>query len=564
MRRVQAFADPVLVARLLGRAAPLLGCSGDRTVVILAPAGRHRQLGSWLRHFAGDDLHVVLDRPVSAGTLSAPAAVTVHCADDPAAIARVLDGIGPVNVLVDLRHARLRRYQETWAAVAFYLRAGGVYLVRPCDPRWGRAARILAVWAALLGGAAQAKLGDRVVRPYAADNSDLARGALVYPEGLVVVKRADHLLFVRDDEIAGYVPRRNPPLKMSVLGQLPAGVLRGRVEVTSHEASVPIIGLESELPYPALQLRHYEGHVAFYGNTLLVSGNLVLPDSHRFYRMEPLNHPIVTTWPAAPRFGTLPRGRPGGTLPGTYYLLDPQFTGHYGHLLTEVIPRLWGWDEAKRRYPDLKALTMVRRGKSSEPVLDRLLPAYGIDPADLVYIDTPAELESVITASAMWHNFAPHFAHPDLVEIWERIADQVVDSAAPNWERIFLTRARGSYRTCHNAADVEALFRSYGFEILRPEQFDLGVQAGFFRTATVIAGFGGSQMFNMMYAAGMRQLIVLCHESYSARNEHLYSALRGGKADWFWSAPDRGGFHADWSFDFERNGAELEKLLASL
>lgn len=495
-----------------------------------------------------------------AGTLSEET-FTAHIVQDPDRLERLLQGIGALDLVVDLRPANLQRYQQTWARIGFYLRGGGCYIVRPADLRWGVASRILSAWAMLLGGAAYMQIDDSIA---GSDNSDLARAALVQPEGLIVVKRDDHLIFVRDQEIAAYLPRRNPPLSMAVLAELPPGVLHGRAEVTSHESSGRIVGLGTELRYPALQLRHYEGRVAFYGNTLLISGNVILPDTHRFFRMVNPPHPQVKALPSAPRYGTFAEQWPHTLLAGTYYLLDPFVTGHYGHLMTEAIPRLWGWDLAKQRYPDLKALTMISSNKSSEPVLDRLLPAYGIDPADLVYIDTPVELESLVTASGMWHNSKPFFAHPDVVDIWKRIARRLVEPSAPTWERIFLTRPTGSWRTCHNAPAVEALFRSYGFEVFRPEDFDLGVQAGLFRTAKVIAGFAGSQMFNLMYATSLQQLIVLAQERYLARNEHLYSSLLGGRADWFWSPADHPQFQSDWSFDFERNGAELEKLLASL
>jgi capsular polysaccharide biosynthesis protein len=553
----------VRVRRLLRMCVPLLPQSADRKVAILASVGRRRLLPPWLRLLRSDTVHVVVDRVMPANAL-AGWAVTQHVAETPEEIEHLLHNIGTMDMVIDLRPAQIDRYNQTWARAAFYVREGGLYIVRPCNLRRSRIYPRLIVWAALVGGAPEAKLGKRTKRPDPRLDPNVTGSALLFPDGLVLVKKQDHFLFVRDEEVA-ILPRRERGLSLEVLAQLPAGTLHSKAQVTSHESARPVGVPSLEMPYPRLQLRHYHGRIQFSGQTLLLSGHSILPDSHRFYRMPVINHPLTPTWPTRPEFATVPRSAvPQEKLPGIYYLLDPQFTGHYGHLLTEVVPRLWGWEAAKRRFPELKVLTKVRPGRKTEPLLDQLLPLFGIDPTDLVYVNHPVEIESVITASAMWHNATPYFAHPNLTEIWARIGQRLVAPSAPTWERIFLTRRPGSFRTCHNAAEVEAIFESYGFEILRPEQFDLGVQAGFFRTAKVVAGFGGSQMFNLMYTEDLHNLIILNHEWFSARNEYLFAALLGGKLDWFWSVPEKRELHSDWTFDFDRNGAELEKLLASL
>ena len=80
-------------------------------------------------------------------------------------------------------------------------------------------------------------------------------------------------------------------------------------------------------------------------------------------------------------------------------------------------------------------------------------------------------------------------------------------------------------------------------------------------------------MFNLMHARKAQTVIVLNHDAYIHRNEHLFTSLIGGDVHYFWSAADsahpEGGFsrralRSGWDFDFERNGAELEQLLRSL
>jgi hypothetical protein len=76
-----------------------------------------------------------------------------------------------------------------------------------------------------------------------------------------------------------------------------------------------------------------------------------------------------------------------------------------------------------------------------------------------------------------------------------------------------------------------------------------------------------------MFARRLSTLIVLAHEAYTARNEHLFTTLLGGDVHYFWSGPDiahpSGGwdqraFYSDWEFDFERNRAPLDELVDTL
>lgn len=565
--RARAVADRVRVPRLVERLAAFLPRDqADRKVVILADRRDVVALGPWLQVFTGARLHVLFDRAVDPRRMPPPGIASAAVAKSAAQIDKFLRDIGTVDVIVDLRPASVKRYVRTWARCAHHLRRHGLYIARPSDGRQRAARAKLTAWAALNGEYEHVRVGrhDVALRDFDADalfDPTVTGASVLLGDALALVKRQDHLLLVTDDQVPVLL-KREPELAVEIWDELPAGVLQIKATVTSHRSTRAIGGLHDALPYPRLQLRHYTGPIDFYGRTLLISGNSVLPDSYRFYRKRPPDHPLLHNSPSRAEFATGPdQLRPQERLTGTYYLLDPQSTGHFGHTMTEVVARLWGWDQAKARIPDLKVLTKVKPGRTSEPVVDRLLRAYGIASDDIVYVDHPVELESIVTASAMWHNFAPHFVHPQITAIWDRLGRALIDPSAPSWERIFVTRRAGSYRTCHNAPDVEEVFARHGFQIVSPEQYDLGIQAGFFRTARVVAGFGGSGMFNLMHSACLEQIIVLAHEAYTARNEHLYSAVLGGRADWFWSRPIRPNFQSDWNFDFDRNGPDLERLL---
>lgn len=80
-------------------------------------------------------------------------------------------------------------------------------------------------------------------------------------------------------------------------------------------------------------------------------------------------------------------------------------------------------------------------------------------------------------------------------------------------------------------------------------------------------------MFNLLFAEKVHTVIVLNHDGYRARNEHLYTTLLDADTHYFWSRPDvshptDGGWSAkayrsEWEFDFDHNEAELSSLIAS-
>lgn len=381
---------------------------------------------------------------------------------------------------------------------------------------------------------------------------------------MTIVKDGTHLLLLEDAEYEA-AARRVADLQVDVLEELPAGTLRCEGAVTSHTSTHPAGGLPESMDHPRMQVRHYTGTIHFYGQTLLTADTTVLPDSHRFYLHRNANHPRTRSWARRGRYVELPGAAlPEVSLAGDYYLIDPQFTDHFGHIMTESIPRLWGWEAAKRRLPGLRLLAFSKKEDPRESVLNRLITSYGIGADEVVYVDTAVTLESVVTAHGMWHNFRPQFAHPDLPDVWSRIEAGLPPAVdAPSWDKVFVTRPPGGLRAVRNLGEVEDLFRENGFAIVRPEQYPLEAQAAIFRAATVVAGFSGSGMFNLMYAHQVEQVIVLSHESFSARNEHLYAALLGCRSDWFWSVPEERSFHSSWTFDMDRNRADLVDLLQS-
>lgn len=487
-----------------------------------------------------------------------------RAARTPQDFSQALKFIGPPDVLVDARPGSMAEHERLFDALFYHVRRGGVYVI---DRR-------------LIGGpgsrAETRAWLQRVAK--AAEQGGLIQAAELITESrrvIVFKQRFRHHLKLRDAEVAQVLAAREPEVRVTELVTLPAGDLRSKAEVVSHESGVPIPWLPARMAYPPLHARHYAApRIAFVGRSLLYTEGCVLPESFRWHLEPSPRIPNIKT--RSPLFVRMPGWtRPTETLPGDYFHIDPNYFGHFGHFMTESIGRLWAWDAVKERFPDLKVIYRLWNiGDARERFEHRILTAYGISDEDIVAVDRPVWLTSVVGATPMWHNAEPHYVHPGLAEVWDRISRNVVDPEAPTYDRVFISRSDTWWRRgCRNTRDVEQLFSAYGFEIVYPEYLDLGAQAAIFANASVIAGFAGSAMFNVMHAKRLETFIVLAHEAYTARNEHLYTSLLGGTVHYFWSPPDvahpEGGWRQDafdsaWEFDFARNQRPLEKLLGSL
>jgi capsular polysaccharide biosynthesis protein len=386
----------------------------------------------------------------------------------------------------------------------------------------------------------------------------------------VYEKDARHYLKVPERR-ADILPTRAPELRISELAVLPPTVFTPRGELHSHVSSSPVPHLDTSFDVPPLRLRRFDGAIRHLGQMAVASDHTLLPPSFTINEISSVRLARNIT----SDFASLPDAleAPASDLPGVYYDLNPAWYAHFGHFITEIPAKLWGWEQAREQIPGLKAIVGIR--PDYEPTYERdLLRAYGIADADIHWARHPVTLESYVACTPMWHNTAPHFVHPDIVNVWSRLSENLADARVSSPERLFVARKPGMrHRDCRNASEVEALFEAAGFRMVYPENHTLAEQAGLFSGARVVAGFGGSGLFNALFARRLEKLIVLNHEAYTARNEYLFAAALGADTHYFWSRADREqptdrfsdtAFHSGWDFDFDRNGAELKRLLSSL
>jgi capsular polysaccharide biosynthesis protein len=335
----------------------------------------------------------------------------------------------------------------------------------------------------------------------------------------------------------------------------PRSVIRDHAETTQ-------VRQQRDVAVPALSLREYNDVICSPGQ-VVVKENLLLPETYRHHLQTRLVNRVTTE--IAPRFAQTNRNLAGAErLKGPYFHFDSEWPGHFGHVLSEQISRLWGWDAAKSRHPDLKVLLGRRPGHDRALPFERaILGSFGIPEADISLIDRPVRVEQLLTATPMFS--MPDYVSPRIAPVWntvgEAVGAQAEDAVTPR--RFFCGRERKT-RRCSNEANIERIFADAGFEIVFPEHLSFSTQVAMFQNAEVVAGYAGSALFTMIFCSQPKRVLMLSSESYSANNEYLIGAVLGHHFDVFWSKPDSSGANADFTFDLAREGRHLERVIEEL
>ena len=483
----------------------------------------------------------------------------------PAELQRDLTELGGVGLVIDARGSAGPQQLSAFEHCFFHLPPQGAWVsLRTTRPMRGSEPLV-----ELAGRLADPVARREVEKPWREHRRSVA-GIRVTRDLVVMRKRKRHLLRLREADVPGLLRAREPGLEVTEVARLDAGVLDTEGRMHDHGV-VPGLLVPDAMPYPVHVVRRYDGVVHLPRAPLAHHGRTALPDSFRWH-LTP--QPVVAGLDnVGDHFGRLRETQAGPRLEGSYFHLVYGPAGHFGHLMTEALSKLWGWWPAKAADPDLKILVR-RRSATGEPGPEaRLLPAFGIAPEDIVWVDGPVTVTRLVGSTPMWHNAPPFYVHPAIRETWSRLSAGLngtgpVDEVPP----IFVTRRQWN-RPCSNVDEVERFFADRGFTIVAPEELTFAQQVATFAGARVIAGFGGAGMFNLAYAESVESVIVLNQSAYQARNEHLFAAVLGAQLHTFWSSPDRdhppGGYayrahQSPWSFDFDLNAGPLDQLIGRL
>jgi capsular polysaccharide biosynthesis protein len=313
---------------------------------------------------------------------------------------------------------------------------------------------------------------------------------------------------------------------------------------------------------PRLRLRRYERPICSRGQ-IVTTGDLLWPDTFRHHLYPRLTNIYVEE--SAPRFGYVRRDISAPEeLPGVWFHLDNEWPGHFGHMLTDQLGRMWAWDEVKQREPDAKILLTLQHDRE-QPVMHQweidFFDTFGITPDDVHVFTNPCRPEVLYSATSMFS--LADYVHPDITEVWRKTGDALAGRASPGpWPaRLFCTRPTTLKRPCHNTKEVEGLFRRHGFDVIDPAEHSLPDQVAMFRAAEAVGGFLGSGLFTLAFCPSPKPAFTVGPATYNARNEHLICAVLGHPLVTAWTGP---AFSSGFTVDMETEGRFLEEHLSQL
>lgn len=359
-------------------------------------------------------------------------------------------------------------------------------------------------------------------------------------------------------------------LRGQVLASVPATTFTARCTVAQTASAVRHAEVR-EIAAPAMTLRAYDDVVCA-PRQVVVHDDVLLPDTFRRSHRRRLRSAALVD--RAPDFASV-RGALDDPVPlaGTWVHLDSEFPGHFGHLLTEQLSRMWAWPRILQEEARPRVLLSTRTPRPALHAFERdVLGAFGVAEDDVRIIDGPVRVERLLSATPMLAQ--PRWVHPGIEEAWRTAGAALAAGAAPRaWPRRLFCARRPGKRSCHNAAEVEALFADEGFAVVYPEEYPLAEQAAMFRAADVVAGYAGAAMFNLCWTGAPKDVVLLVPDSYTAENEYLMAAVQGHRLNVVWCPSDvalpASGFSAEayqasYRVDLATDGAWLRDRLRAL
>lgn len=382
----------------------------------------------------------------------------------------------------------------------------------------------------------------------------------------VITKVGEHLLKLDSGTTRSALERRGE--RPREITRRPARTITTPVQLHTNAPEHSAARFPATEDVPELVCRAYDDVVCAPRQVVTVAG-LLLPESY----VQPWRRPLgqLVGNGTASEYGTAPSTDSQlAMLEGTYFHLDNEVAGHYGHFLTHDLTRLWAWDEAVESFPDLHILLGGTGAEHAVPsfVLE-MLAAFGIGEDRVTVLTGPTRVERLVTATQAFQQ--PMFLAPEAAGVWSRIRDALVRSAddvtVP--AQVFVARSDQVRRACRNSAEVEQRFAEAGFEIVHPELLPLAVQAKIFAQADAIAGYAGSGMINAVWSHEPATRLVISSRSYPAINEYHLARHFGSELHYLWCDPDvpvpgsgmtKQAFHSSFAVDLEREGPRLDEF----
>ncbi len=231
------------------------------------------------------------------------------------------------------------------------------------------------------------------------------------------------------------------------------------------------------------------------------------------------------------------------------FYLDHAISDHFGHFIGDCLCRVHAWQVCQHLFPGIKVILFDN--PASAGFQSYFLDAAGVPDSQVIRIHGLVRCRRLLLATPSLG--LERYASPAGIRLFTAIRDRWPLPDAPFPDRVYLSRGGIRRRGLVNEADVEAIFLRHGFAILRPEDYPQPIQLALMRQARLVAGCGGSAMFNLAFQDRLRSAFILRPRSWVYLLEML--ACAGHDVDlWYHLGRmlDTGSTTDRWAVDTER------------
>ncbi|AHX61736.1 glycosyltransferase family 61 protein [Aeromonas media] len=208
-------------------------------------------------------------------------------------------------------------------------------------------------------------------------------------------------------------------------------------------------------------------------------------------------------------------------LSGDYYFIG-SIHHHFGHFLVEGLSRLWA---IKYIPEDIREnLQYIIYEESIKDYALKVLSKMGITADNIVFAPKHAILERVFVPDVSYktHHWASHHQS----DVYNLLMTSV-KADENSGKYIYLSRKNTPDRPLANELELERKLQDLGFDIVSPEQLDIESQLSIMKSAKVVVGPVGSQMYLSSFLTPKTHVVVCAPSNFYLPDDLLLSSIKG-------------------------------------
>lgn len=197
---------------------------------------------------------------------------------------------------------------------------------------------------------------------------------------------------------------------------------------------------------------------------------------------------------------------------------------HFGHLLLDIISRLWPMFDQQNK--DMKVALLEET--SDARYLTKWISLFGIPLDKILLVQEPVQFEKVYVPQPalnlyMENSDTPNgYAHPVVKDIYSRILENVSGSPKFPIKKVYFSRTKFSNGIrCFGERPLENIFAKNGYHVFYPETMSEEDQITVVRNADSFACLEGTLQHHSLFMKDGSELIVLQRSKVNGNNHQL-------------------------------------------